>query len=173
MKQPRSVYDARWKARHPDYKVPYYPEKARASYLKNREKRLARANELYRLMTSEQREEHNRKRRERHARRPEIRNRVERARDHAKRVGEPFSKGIWKIVCQKYKNRCIYCGSTDNITVEHRKPISLGGDNSFGNIAPACLSCNSSKRNKTEQEYIEWRKLKGLVIFPAPEIEYW
>lgn len=173
MRQPRSVYDARWKARHPDYKAPQYPEKARERYLADRDRLLAKANERYKNMTPEQREEHNRKRRERHARQPEVRNKIERIRDHQKRAGTPFSKSVWDIVCQKYKNSCIYCGSPEKITVEHRLPVSLGGDNTFRNLAPACLSCNSGKRNKTEDEYRDWRTARGLFTPPRPEIEYW
>lgn len=173
MRQPRSVYDARWKARHPDYKAPYSPEKARADYLKNREKRLAQANERYKNMTDEERVEHNRKRRERHARQPHVRNAVERRRDHAKRAGAPFNRVIWELVCQKYKNACIYCGSVESITVEHRTPIKRGGNNSFHNLAPACLSCNSSKKDKSESAFREWRKQRGLVLVQPPEIEYW
>jgi len=169
----RKLYDARWKAKNPDYKAPYNPDKARAAYLKNRERRLAQANERYKNMTPEQREEHNRKRRERHAKNPEVRNKVERKRDHQKRAGGAFNTAIWNIVRLKYKNSCIYCGVKGKMTVEHRKPVSLGGDNSFGNLAPACLSCNSGKRNKNEEEYRQWRKKQGLYVAPLLEIDYY
>ena len=173
MRQPRSVYDARWKARHPDYKPPRYPEKCREWYIANQERVKEKALRRYHSMTDEQRAEHNRKRRERHARQPEVRNRVERARDHKKRASGEFSSYTWDTVCMKYKNKCIYCGSSKNITIEHRKPVSLGGDNSFHNLAPACLSCNSSKRNKEEKEYREWRKTRGMYVAPILEIEDW
>lgn len=172
MRQPRSVYDARWKARHPDYKPPTYPEKQKEYYRNNREKLLARAQLRYDNMTDEERVEHNRKRRERHAKRPEVRNSVERRRDHQKRSGGPFRWFTWEIVKMKYGNVCIYCGSGEKITIEHRKPVSLGGDNSFHNLAPACLSCNSGKKNKTEVEYREWRRARGLYIPPVSEVVY-
>lgn len=158
MRQPRSVYDARWKARHPGYKAPYYPGKARENYLNNREKRLAQANERYRSMTPGQREEHNRKRRERHARQPEVRNRVERVRDHNKRAHGSLTKDVWGEVCRRYADTCIYCGSKENITIEHLLPVSRGGTNDASNLAPACLGCNSSKRNKTYEEFLAWRQ---------------
>lgn len=104
----RKVYDARWKMKNPDYKPPYRPEKAREKYLEKRGHYLARANARYRNMTPEQREEHNRKRRERHARQPEVRNRVERVRDHKKRAGGKFNWNIWDIIKAKYSDRCLY-----------------------------------------------------------------
>jgi 5-methylcytosine-specific restriction endonuclease McrA len=172
MRQPRSVYDARWKAKHPEYKSPQYPEKAKENYLKNRDKYLLAANERYKNMTNEERIEHNRKRRERHARQPHVRNIVERQRDHAKRAQGVFNPVIWEIVKGKYSNKCIYCGSGDNITIEHRLPVSKGGDNSFYNLAPACLSCNSSKRQKTEDEYREWCERNGKILSSPLEIHY-
>ncbi len=162
MRQPRSVYNARWKARHPNYKAPTYPEKAKEHYAKNRDIYLARANERYRSMTPMQREEHNRKRRERHARQPEVRNRIERIRDHQKRAYGSLTKEIWDEVCKRYADTCIYCGSVDKITIEHLQPVSKGGTNEASNLAPACLSCNSSKRDKTYEEFMAWRQLKLL-----------
>ncbi len=52
-------------------------------------------------------------------------------------------------------NRCIYCKSTENLTVEHMIPLSRGGTNWPANLAPACRSCNCSKNNKTITEYKE------------------
>jgi 5-methylcytosine-specific restriction endonuclease McrA len=36
---------------------------------------------------------------------------------------------------------------------DHRKPLSRGGSNWIANIAPACISCNLRKNNKTEAEF--------------------
>ena len=57
-----------------------------------------------------------------------------------------------------YESLCIYCGSNKRITLDHVIPISRGGSHGIGNIAPACLSCNSSKSDKT---IMEWRKLEA------------
>jgi 5-methylcytosine-specific restriction endonuclease McrA len=156
----------RWSDANPDYVKKIYPskvgkdvlrERAKVQYLKHREKRLAQANARYKDMTPEQRTEHNRKRRERHARQPDVRNKIERIRDHQKRAYGSLTKEVWAEVCRRYADTCIYCGSTEKITIEHLQPISRGGTNEASNLAPACLSCNSSKRNKTYKEYVEWR----------------
>jgi 5-methylcytosine-specific restriction endonuclease McrA len=57
-----------------------------------------------------------------------------------------------------YSKPCVYCGSNKKITIDHVIPVSRGGVHGVGNLVPACLSCNSSKRDKT---IMEWRKLKG------------
>jgi endogenous inhibitor of DNA gyrase (YacG/DUF329 family) len=48
---------------------------------------------------------------------------------------------------------CLYCGAPGG-TVDHVVPLSRGGQHTEGNLAPACLPCNSSKRDKL---LIEWR----------------
>ena len=53
-----------------------------------------------------------------------------------------------------YSAACIYCGSRDRIEADHVMPLSRGGRQSIGNLAPACLSCNRSKGSKF---VMEWR----------------
>lgn len=50
-------------------------------------------------------------------------------------------------------NRCIYCGRDGPMEIEHMIPLSRGGTNWPANLAPACRSCNSSKRSKTFFEF--------------------
>lgn len=47
------------------------------------------------------------------------------------------------------------------VHLEHKTPISRGGEHSYANTALACAPCNLSKRDKTEAEYREW--LQALV----------
>jgi 5-methylcytosine-specific restriction endonuclease McrA len=62
-----------------------------------------------------------------------------------------------KIECFRKKmseiGECIYCGSKENITIEHLIPISKGGTHEVYNLFPACRKCNSSKH---AQDWIEW-----------------
>lgn len=51
---------------------------------------------------------------------------------------------------------CIYCLNQivfGKDSLEHKQPISRGGTNEYSNLAIACRKCNSSKGNKTEEEY--------------------
>lgn len=48
---------------------------------------------------------------------------------------------------------CLYCGSTEEITIEHKVPLIRGGTNELGNLAPACRPCNTKKGTQTDSEY--------------------
>lgn len=62
-----------------------------------------------------------------------------------------------KEVKKILKSLCFYCGSNQNIQIDHVIPVSKGGKHSIGNIVPACRSCNASKCDK----YIfQWKKNK-------------
>lgn len=61
---------------------------------------------------------------------------------------------------------CMYCGSEEDITIEHKTPLIRGGAHSNENIGPACKPCNSSKQSLTEEEYRA--KLLGHDAFGAP-----
>jgi 5-methylcytosine-specific restriction endonuclease McrA len=57
---------------------------------------------------------------------------------------------------------CIYCGAPAT-TWDHLVPISRGGKTTPGNVAPACVSCNSSKK---AQDLETWLRRKGRVASP-------
>jgi 5-methylcytosine-specific restriction endonuclease McrA len=45
------------------------------------------------------------------------------------------------------KNRCQYCGSPDDLTIDHVVAASRGGDWSWTNLVAACGTCNLKKGN--------------------------
>jgi len=49
---------------------------------------------------------------------------------------------------------CQKCKTTNNITIDHIVPISLGGKNTMSNLQFLCKSCNSKKGIKMEDS--EW-----------------
>lgn len=67
-------------------------------------------------------------------------------------------------ISNKFKalgNACFYCGSKENIEVDHLIPISRGGAHVLSNLVPACRSCNASKRDKylgTEWQPPNWKR---------------
>jgi 5-methylcytosine-specific restriction endonuclease McrA len=50
------------------------------------------------------------------------------------------------------KNTCVYCGSKENLTVDHVIPRSRGGKTIWDNVVTACHSCNNKKDNKMPEE---------------------
>ncbi len=57
---------------------------------------------------------------------------------------------------------CCYCGSTDNLCMDHMIPKTHGGTDNPENLVTACRSCNSSKGSR---DMLEWMGRKGR--FPA------
>lgn len=53
----------------------------------------------------------------------------------------------WKDVLEKYNHKCLSCGTTESITIDHIKPLSMGGMNTANNVQPLCHTCNSLKRD--------------------------
>lgn len=60
---------------------------------------------------------------------------------------------------------CFYCGcalDSETATADHMIPLSRGGANDIGNIAPACRSCNSKKHDKTVEEFAATSPIKEV-----------
>ena len=57
---------------------------------------------------------------------------------------------------------CCYCGSTDNLCMDHMIPKMRGGPDNPENLVTACRSCNSSKGSR---DMLEWMVRRGH--FPA------
>ena len=56
---------------------------------------------------------------------------------------------------------CQYCGSIGGkLEGDHIIPISKGGTNDLENLTTSCRKCNRQKKDKTVEEFIEWRNLK-------------
>jgi 5-methylcytosine-specific restriction endonuclease McrA len=77
---------------------------------------------------------------------------------HTRRVKERIAEGFsTKIESFRIRmeeiGECVYCGSRENLTIEHLLPISKGGTNELHNLFPACKKCNFSKGAK---DWIEW-----------------
>jgi len=55
-------------------------------------------------------------------------------------------------VFRRDNHQCVYCGSEDNLTIDHVIPKSKGGGNTWKNMVSCCATCNVKKDNKTPEE---------------------
>lgn len=64
---------------------------------------------------------------------------------------------------REHPGECIYCGSRENLTLDHLIPLSRGGPDTPDNAVMACRSCNSSKGSRG---VYEWYGLEGRDSLP-------
>lgn len=68
-------------------------------------------------------------------------------------IGEVDEAAVYEL----YNSHCVYCGSTENLTLDHVVPISKGGAHHQENLVISCGSCNSSKRDKPLEEWLQMK----------------
>ena len=52
-----------------------------------------------------------------------------------------------------------YCGVRSNLTIDHVRPTSKGGDWSWENLVTACVKCNGKKGDSTLKQ-LGWKLKK-------------
>lgn len=100
--------------------------------------------------------------------------RVETARRRRARLLAASSPGVsasdWVRLKNRHGHRCFYCREQANLTMDHVVPLSRGGAHSIGNILPACLSCNSSKRDRL---IVEWIRIRPAQLPRSFRLATW
>lgn len=43
------------------------------------------------------------------------------------------------------KKRCRYCKATENLTIDHKVPVTRGGSDHKSNLQVLCMTCNGTK----------------------------
>jgi 5-methylcytosine-specific restriction endonuclease McrA len=64
----------------------------------------------------------------------------------------------WLAILAEANGHCHYCDREAKLTLDHVIPLSKGGKHSKDNVVSACVHCNSSKGNKTLEE---WRLIQA------------
>jgi 5-methylcytosine-specific restriction endonuclease McrA len=73
---------------------------------------------------------------------------VSRAKYRAKQAGYKgphFTGKEWRELVMECGGRCLRCGSSGDLTVDHIVPLALGGSNTIENVQPLCSECNGIK----------------------------
>jgi len=76
----------------------------------------------------------------------------------------PVSKGIRERVFERDKNKCLLCGTTKNLTIDHIKPRAMGGSNKIDNLQTLCRYCNLTKGINV----VDYR---DALVYPNNKIE--
>jgi 5-methylcytosine-specific restriction endonuclease McrA len=67
----------------------------------------------------------------------------------------PYKKIILtkRNIFKRDGHKCVYCGRADlPLTIDHIRPKSKGGDDSWENLVAACLPCNNRKGNRSLED---------------------
>ena len=88
------------------------------------------------------------------------------------------------FVLERDGNKCVYCGKSENLCVDHAFPITRGGDDDEKNLVCACKECNSGKAGRTPEDagytwkspeaqnrYAAYLSQRVTVTVTAPETE--
>lgn len=62
----------------------------------------------------------------------------------------PIPPALRQAVYDRDGWKCVICGFTADLTLDHIVPWSLGGPDTFGNLRTLCRPCNSSKGARVE-----------------------
>jgi 5-methylcytosine-specific restriction endonuclease McrA len=81
---------------------------------------------------------------------------IQKTKDRVRRAREKNSDGTittkeWRELKKKYDYTCLCCKKKEpsiQLTLDHVKPLKLGGEHSIRNAQPLCFSCNSVKGAK-------------------------
>lgn len=109
--------------------------------------------EVRRARYAETREAQKTRRAEWKARNPEAYREYARMGQHRRRARKAalpstLTHAEWEQILDLYGHRCLCCGTTGQITMDHVVPISKGGGHVADNVQPLCGPCNSSKHAK-------------------------
>lgn len=63
-------------------------------------------------------------------------------------------KAVRQAVFENDEYSCVYCQSSQDLTIDHKVPESRGGSHTADNLCTACRACNAKKRDLTQQEFL-------------------
>lgn len=84
---------------------------------------------------------------------PERAREIARRKEYKRKGGGKLPLNAYSMLVDKYGERCLKCGSKDDLTIDHVTPIVLGGKSELENLQILCRSCNSSKSGRSSADY--------------------
>jgi hypothetical protein len=93
-------------------------------------------------------------------------------REKIRSVGRAESAQISRTAMESSKE-CVYCGSQENLSLDHFIPLSRGGSHNLDNLVVACLHCNKKKSTidaikwYEKQPFFEATRLQKILSYLA------
>ena len=91
-------------------------------------------------------------------------------------VSKSEAKRLWRRnIKDAWNNECAYCGSDQNITLDHILPQCKGGLDIKTNVVTCCHSCNQSKGHEywklwyVQQDFYDEDSLNKIEDWMKPE----
>lgn len=53
-------------------------------------------------------------------------------------------------ILDRFNHKCVFCGSTENLHIDHIIPVSRGGREDEDNMQVLCRTCNLKKHNSID-----------------------
>ena len=160
----RAAYNQRWRAANPDYHKRWaaaHPEERAASgkrYRATHPERVAAKNRRWCQANPEKAAAYAKQWAQEH---PEKRAATQQRR-RARKLGATIAPFDESQVYERDGLQCVYCGSTDDLTLDHIVPLAGGGAHSIDNLTVACQSCNSSKGVKSLVTWLATMKQSSI-----------
>ena len=69
-----------------------------------------------------------------------------------RKIASNYIKRRWfrKKILKKFNHKCKMCGDTENLQIDHIKPVWLGGTNTVENLQVLCKHCHIIKGSNEE-----------------------
>jgi len=155
------AYNRRWYDKHRQKVLAARPQ----YYRENRERILAYSHQRYKehqeeaTATSRQYNQDHREERTAYSREWRRKNPEKRAaqkhRRYAREKGAIIGSVDERALYELYNFMCIYCGAMTGLTLDHVIALNNGGLHHEDNLVVACRSCNSSKQDKSLEEWLQ------------------
>ena len=68
----------------------------------------------------------------------------------------------WRKLLSGFDNKCAYCGSENDMSIDHIIPISKEGTSHIYNLLPACRQCNRKKGVKNIHDFCSPEKIAEI-----------
>ncbi len=80
------------------------------------------------------------------------------------------ARRMWrKSIKEKWNNQCAYCGSQEDLNIDHIIPQSRGGNDFITNVICCCVDCNQCKGHQDweiwyeSQEFFTYERKSDII----------